>query len=214
MKLYTADMSPFAARVRLAVYAKGLDVEFVFPPAGLRSAEYRAVNPMGKIPALVLDDGVVIPESDTIIEYLEDVFPQKPLRPADPVLAARTRLVARVGDLYISAPMTGLFKQMMSKERDAAVTAYELARLKEGLVHLEAVMGGGAFAVGEAFTTADCHLIPVLHFLTVIERAFKEADLTADLPKTAAYRARITAHPLGKRAADEIDAGLAAFQKR
>ncbi len=51
MKLYSLDLSPYAARVRISIYAKKLPIEIVAPPAaGIKSAEYLALNPMGKIP--------------------------------------------------------------------------------------------------------------------------------------------------------------------
>ena len=51
MKLYSLDLSPYASRVRVSIYAKKLPIEIVAPPAaGIKSAEYLALNPMGKIP--------------------------------------------------------------------------------------------------------------------------------------------------------------------
>ena len=97
MRLYSFELSPYAARARLAVYRKGLDVEIVEPPEGGPAGEaYRAINPLGKVPALVLDDGTVIPESAVIVEYLEDRFPTASLLPRAPEDRARARLIARV----------------------------------------------------------------------------------------------------------------------
>ncbi len=96
MKLYSANLSPYSARARLAIYAKGLDVEIAPPPGGLKSPEYLALNPMGKAPSLELADGTVIPESEIVVEYLEDAFPARPLRPAKPADAARARVLARL----------------------------------------------------------------------------------------------------------------------
>ena len=84
MKLYSAELSPFAARPRVAIYAKTLPVEILAHPADLKSPEYLAINPMGKLPALVLDDGTVIPESDTIVEYLADAFRPRTCVPPRP----------------------------------------------------------------------------------------------------------------------------------
>jgi glutathione S-transferase len=214
MKLYTADLSPFAARVRLALYAKGLDVTFDYPKDGLKSDAYLAVNPLGKMPALVLDDGTVIIESDTILEYLEDAFPEPALRPRGPVQAARARLVARIGDLYIAAPMTGLFKQLFSAERDPVIVDYEVARVRQGVAHLEAVLDDQGLAAGPDLSTADCSLWPVICFFSFIEGVFKTGDLTAEAPRLSAYRGRMAAHPLGRRVADEIASGLEAMRKR
>ena len=71
MKLYSEDSSPFSAPVRIAIYAKSLDIEIAPPPGGLLSARFNAVNPLGTIPCLILDDGAPLPESAAIMEYLE-----------------------------------------------------------------------------------------------------------------------------------------------
>ena len=143
MKLYSVGLSPFAARVRAAIYARGLDIEIVAPPAtGTKSPEYLALNPMGKIPVLVLDDGATIPESDTIVEYLEDAFAQNPLRPADPAAAAKARLVARVAELYVWPHLSALFPQMNPKTRDQAVVDAAIGEAQGGgLTHLERLPG-------------------------------------------------------------------------
>ena len=101
MKLYDLALSPFAARVRLQVYAKGLAVERLEPPGGLASDAYKKINPTGKVPALELEDGSVLPESSVIAEYLEDRFPEPSLRPADPATRARMRLLVHLCDLYV-----------------------------------------------------------------------------------------------------------------
>ena len=62
MKLYSLDNSPFCAPVRLAIYAKGLDLPIEPPPGGLKSDEYRAASLTGNIPCLVLDDGTPLPD--------------------------------------------------------------------------------------------------------------------------------------------------------
>ena len=83
MKLYSRDLSNFSAKSRIVIYEKGLDVEMVDPPGGMGSQEYKKLNPLGKIPALQLDNGRMIAESEVINEYLEDKFPAEPLLPQD-----------------------------------------------------------------------------------------------------------------------------------
>ncbi len=110
MKLYSMDLSPFAARVRVAIYAKSLPVEIVPPPeGGTQSESYLALNPMGRVPVLAVGDGFTLPESDTIVEFLADAFPESGLRPATPEGKAQARLISRVAELYVMAPMQGLF---------------------------------------------------------------------------------------------------------
>jgi glutathione S-transferase len=214
MKLYSAGLSPFAARVRAAIYLKGLDIDIVAPEGGSKSPEYLALNPMGKVPTLVLDDGTAIPESETIVEYLEDAFPQKPLRPATPEAAAKARLVARVAELYVWPHMGGLFAHMNPKTRDQAVVDANMARIREGLAHLETFMGGGEFAVGNSVSTADCWLVPVLFFLGVAGQTFGVGDLTAPHPKLSAYAKVMGGHAVAQKLMGEMREALAAFGRR
>lgn len=210
MKLYSAALSPYAARVRLAIYAKGLPVEILPPPGGLKSPEYLSINPIGKIPALVLDDGQVIPESDTIVEYLADAFPQSGLRPHDPKVAARARLLARVIETYVMTPGSALFAQLNPKTRDPAAVDAAFGKLNDGLAHLNHFMGEEPYAVGEAISTADCALVPFLVFVEWFGKVFRKGDLIAPHGKLAAYWERIKGDPVAVRVVDEIEGALAA----
>jgi glutathione S-transferase len=74
------------------------------------SPEFRAINPEGMVPVLV-HDGRIVTESTVINEYLEDVFPGAPLRPADPVLRARMRIWTKYVDEYFCPALTVLGAQ-------------------------------------------------------------------------------------------------------
>ena len=95
------------------LYAKGIDVE-ILTPHGFHGdkrpkGEYETVNPLGRVPCLVLDYGTALPESETICEYLEDAYPDPPLHPADPASRARMRLLSRINDIYLVMAMAPLF---------------------------------------------------------------------------------------------------------
>ena len=75
MKLYSGDLSPYSAKVRMQIYAKGIDDITLERPAGFGTPEWWKTSPIGRIPVLELDDGELIPESEVIAEYLEEVFP-------------------------------------------------------------------------------------------------------------------------------------------
>src|SRR5690242_21954266 len=90
LKLYSFFRSSAAYRVRIALNLKGLPYEAV--PIHLlkkeqSAPEYRAVNPQGRVPSLDFG-GTVLIQSPAILEYLEEVFPEPPLLPADPVARA------------------------------------------------------------------------------------------------------------------------------
>lgn len=72
MRLYASAPSPFARKVRIALIELGLaDRVTVVNTVPVEDAGYRAVNPLGKIPALELDDGTIIPDSLVIIDWLD-----------------------------------------------------------------------------------------------------------------------------------------------
>ena len=165
LRLYQADLSPYATRVRVLAAAKGLRLECRPPPGGsLKSAAYVAINPLGRIPCLD-HNGTIIPESETICEYLEDQFPTPTLRPVDPAARARVRLLSRMGDVYV-APLFGqLIEQLDPKTRDGK-------RVSAACSDLEAVLGtmtnfveGPDYAIGERLSLADCALIPLFFFI-------------------------------------------------
>ncbi len=158
MKLYQTYLSPFPTRVRLLIYAKGLDVEIVEPPgfhADRRpKGEYLNVNPIGRVPALELDDGTVLPESEVICEYLEDAFPEPTLRPADPLQLARVRVLSRISDIYIVMAMLPLFNEVALPPEEWSQKRIQraLKETAEGLALLEPYIGGQGYAVGSSLT--------------------------------------------------------------
>jgi glutathione S-transferase len=198
MKLYTAPLSNFGNKSVIAIYEKGLNVEVVPPPGDLKSAEYLAINPLGKIPALKVD-GVVIPESETINEYFEDKFPNPPLLPKDPEGRARVRSLSRLHDLYIDPPLRALFFQVDPKTRNAEVVKQSLADLGTRLDYLEARIGS-PWAAGEAFSLADCALAPTVWYVEKIAPLFGAGDPFASRPKLKAWFTRVQERPSVKRA--------------
>ena len=164
MKLYQADLSPFAARCRIQIYAKNLPVEMVDPPGGLGSAEYKAINPIGKIPTLEVD-GKTIPESQIICEYLEECFPEPSLMPQDPLQRARVRLIARVVDLYFYPLQNSLMSQLNPATADPDVAKKSVEELDTRLDQLENLLDDSNYAIGDRLTLADCALFPPIYAL-------------------------------------------------
>jgi glutathione S-transferase len=213
MKLYSVDLSPFAARVRAAIYAKALPVEIVSPPeGGTKSPEYLALNPMGRVPVLVTGDGFALPESDTIVEFLADSFPDAGLRPASAQGKAQARLIARVTEVYVMPTLQPLFAQMNPATRDQKVVEENIAKLKEALVHLNVFMGDSPYAAGETITSADCVLIPILFFIQVAGQMFGQGDLLAGLLKLSDYFERLKMDAVYQKVTSEMMAGLRARQ--
>ncbi|MBX3493479.1 MAG: glutathione S-transferase family protein [Parvibaculum sp.] len=207
MKLYNAQLSPFAARCRLAIYAKGLDVEMIDVAPGAVPPELDTLTPMHKVPLLAHGD-VVVPESETICEYLEDIGAGAPLRPEDAVERARMRLLSRIGDLYIMEPMGELFGHINPQGRDQALVDREMAELLKAIGWLEHYLDGSPFAVGGRLSLADCALVPMLFFFDQIGPMFGHASPLKNHPSAEAYYKGIQAHPAAAKVVAELDAAL------
>jgi len=98
LKLYSYWRSSAAYRVRIALNLKGLSFETIpvhlVRQGGEQLGEaYRSINPQGLVPVL-LHEGHVLTQSMAICEYLDEVFEQYPLLPADPLERARVRSLA------------------------------------------------------------------------------------------------------------------------
>jgi glutathione S-transferase len=214
VKLYTVPLSPFAASCRLAVYAKGLEdrIELCSPPGQLKSPEYLAINPIGKIPSLQLD-GWSLAESATICEYLEDRFPEPSLRSADLDTRARQRLLARIVDLYVYPPLLVLFRQPAAGVRDEHAIEKAFVDLDQALGFLSHWFATDETDLGESLTLADCALIPALFYVRTMGRAFGR-DVFAKYTRIADYWQRVKQVPAASRVLGEMSEALAERQRR
>ncbi|HZZ36592.1 MAG TPA: glutathione S-transferase family protein [Caulobacteraceae bacterium] len=221
MKLYQTYTSPFPTRVRLLIYAKGIEVEIIEPPGFHTSSEskgeYMAINPIGRVPTLVLDDGRALPESEVICEYLEDAFPEPRLRPADAFGRAQVRLISRICDFYLVMAMRPLFnasgRSRRTWEPDKIRAA--LDEIEQALGFLEAYIGDQGYAVGNSLTQADGALIPQL--MLAFEWAPQVFGADSPLgkhPRLAAYWRAIQADPIAGRLIAETREAVAQEQAR
>ncbi|HAZ94478.1 MAG TPA: hypothetical protein DCW94_02110 [Porticoccaceae bacterium] len=136
MKLYTLDHSPYSTRVRAQVRHKGLPIDFVCPRE-LRSEALKATFPLGQLPVLQLDDGELLAESTVILNYLEEMFPQNPLRGESALDKARANMFVRWSDTHLAPVITPMVREatlLGTKAIDASADSvhkelYKLNRL-------------------------------------------------------------------------------------
>jgi glutathione S-transferase len=160
MKLYGALASPYVARVLLFAKLKGIDLPQADLPGGSPAApDYRAFTPIGKIPSLDVD-GLCIPESETICEYLEDAYPDPSGLPVYAIGRAQSRTISRIVDLYMAPISSELARQVNPAKRDAAVVTKNAEALAKVWGYFDHFMGDGPFSVGDAPTLGDCALGP------------------------------------------------------
>lgn len=172
---------------------KGLQWETTWldlPSGEHKKPEYLAINPVGKVPALI-DDRVIVHDSTIINEYLEDTRPQHALLPRDPVKRARARAFEDYADAYLMPSLFKIFMQMRKPEAER-----ERDKIAEGereahahFAYLERELQGREYFADE-FSLGDISFIPPLANL---ERAgFSIPD---DFPNLKAWWQRMKARP-------------------
>jgi len=212
MKLYNMNLSNFATKSRIVIYEKGANVEIAaVPGGGSKSAEYRAINPLGKIPCLDAD-GMIIPESEVINEYLEEKFPSPALLPKGPEARAKVRLFTRFHDLYLDPPLRALFAHLNPKSRDEKVVNERLMELQGRMDQIESMLApAGNYAAGSDFTLADCALAPTTFFLVNMLPGFGAKPPLEGRPKYAAWWSKVQERPAVKKALAEMGEALKAM---
>ncbi len=201
--LYNSNLSPFAARCRMQFYAKGLDVELLEMPGAISLDDFVALSPMHKVPVLVTQDHI-IPESEVITEYIEEVESAVPLLPEQAAERAQVRLLARMGDLYIMVALGKLFGQINPQGRDAELVKSFFAELDKGLGWLSHYLDGSKYAVGNKLTLADCALVPTLFFAANITPLFGRDCILCDAPIVNNYYTQTLTDPVVARVHDEL----------
>ncbi|WP_395645575.1 glutathione S-transferase family protein [Terricaulis sp.] len=206
LTLYNNNLSPYASRNRLQVRAKGLENEIALTPRPDVEI-YRTISPTAKMPALDVG-GFVLPESETIAEYIEERFPEPSLHGRDALGRAKVRLFARFVDVYLTPGFNILFAQAGAKERDAKKIEEGLAMLAEGLGYIDHYLGDAAYAAEGRLTLADCALVPALFYANLIPTMFGGKAFLGH-GKVQRYYARITSEDAhAKRVAEEMGVAL------
>jgi glutathione S-transferase len=199
MLLYQFRMGTNPRRVSIYLAEKGIAVpryELDYANGEHRSLAYLQINPSGRAPALVTDDGLTITDSAAIVEYLEELYPERPMIGADRASRARVRSIERLGSELVARFQLWLWNATDKFPAKEPAPSREVAERTCGYVEemldvLETSIGSHAFLVGDAPTIADCTVFPV--FQTARER-FK-LPFGQTHPRLDAWYRRFRARP-------------------
>lgn len=203
LTLYYHPLSSYCQKVLVALYENGAPFtpELVDLGNPERRAEFLKLWPVGKFP--VLRDGErIVPESSIIIEHLDRHHPGPArLIPEDAERALEARLRDRFFDLYIQELMQALVGDRLRplESRDPFGVERAKARLRTSYDVLERDMAGRTWAMGEAFSLADCAAAPALYY------ADRVVPFHDSHPAIAAYFERLLQRPSFARAVEEAE---------
>jgi glutathione S-transferase len=175
LTLHYHPLASFCWKALIALYEN--DIPFTPNSVNLGDATERAALlklwPIGKFPVLRDEArGETVPESSIIIEYLDTHYPGRTrFIPENPDLALQARLRDRFYDLYVHLPMQKIMGDRLRPvdKRDPHGVEEARAQLKTSYRMIEQQMAGSPWAIGEAFSIADCAALPPLFYGNMVE---------------------------------------------
>lgn len=164
MKLLDQPQAPNPRRVNIFLAEKGIEVTrqiFNIPNKEHLTDEIKALNPMQRLPILVLDDGTAISESVAICRYFEELHPERPLMGTKPLEKAKIEMWQRRAELDVLGPIASCFRHLhpaMAELEVPQVPAWGEAnreRALKGLAMLDKQLQQNTFLAGDTFSIAD-----------------------------------------------------------
>jgi glutathione S-transferase len=199
MLLYQFRKGTNPRRVIIYLSEKGIEVpryELDYENKEHRSAQYLAINPAGRAPTLVTDDGRALTDSAAIVEYLEELHPEHPMIGTDASSRARVRSLERLAADLVGRGQLWLWNRTNAFPGKEPSPSPETADRMLGYVDeiidvLEKEIGEQSFLAGDAPTIADCTAFPI--FQTVRERF--DLPFGQNYPRMEAWYQRFRARP-------------------
>lgn len=189
MKLY---YSPGACSLspHIAMYEAGLAFEAIMAPTKTHKlpdgSDFYAVNPLGYVPFLALDDGRTLHEGPAIVQYIADQAPSKNLAPANGTFE---RYKLQEWLTFIGTELHKSFSPLFAPGTPDATKTAAVDRIHNRLKWVEGELAGKQYLMGDTFTVADGYLFTVTNW-----GQYVGVDLAA-YPNLVAYRARVGARP-------------------
>jgi glutathione S-transferase len=202
MKLYDAGRAPNPRRVRVFLAEKGISVPIEAVDLGAlrhKSADYTAVNPLQRVPALVLDDGTVITESIAICRYFEEMQPQPPLFGRGALEKAQIEMWNRRLELNWLMPVSHVFRNTDPRMKAMEVPQVpewaeaNKPRIAEFIAWLDDELKDRPFVAGDSYSVADITGMIALDFMRPVKLPVPE-----ELTHLRRWHTDVSARPSAK----------------
>jgi glutathione S-transferase len=208
MKIYDRDGAPNTARIRIVLAEKGLEDQVEFVGVDLIGAQHKQVpflnmNPIGKIPVLELDDGLIISESTAITEYLDNLDGKPTLTGRTPREKALVHMMQRRVEMLLLEPLDdffhygtpGLGKELAPYRMPEWSGRHEWGKRRgdmasRGLPYFNDVLEQRPFVAGETFSMADITL-----YISLIFGDIAGLSIPSELTALIAWREKVAELP-------------------
>jgi len=189
MKLIGSLTSPYVRKVRIVLAEKKIDYEFELDSPWSADSKIAEVNPLGKVPVLILDDSTVLFDSRVIVEYIDSVAPNNKLMPESNRERAEVKRWGAVADgICDAAGLVFIERKRPEAQQSADWIERQLEKITRGLDYMAAQLGDGNWCMGTHFSLSDVSATCALGYLVFrfpeIDWREKHANLARLYDKT------------------------------
>ncbi|HKB59964.1 MAG TPA: glutathione S-transferase N-terminal domain-containing protein [Gallionellaceae bacterium] len=194
MKLLGSLTSPYGRKARLVLLEKNIPHEFLNDPPREPGSLSARVNPLARIPALVLDDDTCVFDSPVIAEYADSLNDTPILIPRNDAYARMRvkRWEALADGIIDSAVVVRTESLRPADKQDAEITARNNKAITQALAHAAHELGDAAWCEGGGLSLADLALVSALMYLDLRQ---PERDWRGTHPNLAAWFGRVSERP-------------------
>ena len=193
MKLIGSHTSPFVRKVRIVLAEKKIEYDFVIDSPWLEGSKVPNINPLGKIPALVLDDDTPLFDSRVIVEYIDSVTPNNKLIPAPSRERTEVKRWEALADgICDAAAAVFLEAKRPPAQQSADWIARQRDKITRGLEFMAEELGEKPFCMGTHLSLADIAVGAALGYLCF---RFADIDWQAAHPNLARLYAKLMQRP-------------------
>ena len=191
MKLLGTNTSPYVRKVRLVLLEKNISHTYLIDPPREPGSQVARVNPLGRIPALILDDETCVFDSAVITDYVDALNDT-------PVLIPRSNALARMRVKRWEALADGMMDSAVAvrteslrpaDKQEASNIALHNTAITRALGYAAEQLGSNQWCDGDSITLADLALVSVLIYLDLRQA---DRDWRGAHPNLAAWFARIS----------------------
>jgi len=193
LKLIIANPSPYARKARIALQEKRIACEIVVENPWLSDTKITDANPLGKVPALILDDGSVVHDSKVIVEYLETLGASPSLIPTDPRLRVAHKQIEVIADGVCDAVvLISLEGTRPAEKRSDEWIERQRKKIVAAVAELSRLLGEGESYTDSGFGLAEIATICALDY---IDFRYPHYDWREAAPNLSALRERLAVRP-------------------
>ncbi len=192
LTIYAIPLSLYCAKLRILLRYKQLVWRELSPPGGYGSSEYETIVPSGNLPAL-LDDDLLIADSEAIAEYLNEKHPHPPMLPTELVLRAKTREMSRFHDTRLEPELRKLFPFIDEAKHNESIINSQSLAIQNKLQQLANILSSDQPRCGDMLTLGDCGYAVTFTWLDMLTPVL---ELNIEKPEAVIeYHERLSHYP-------------------